>query len=68
MPIEGSDKELVMINLHLEAYDDGEGKAKQLAMLMDRMQEEVDKGNYDSYNFEEEELEEDDYYYEDDKE
>lgn len=46
LPIEGSDKQLVLINLHLEAYDDGEGKAKQLAMLMDTMQEEYDKGNY----------------------
>ena len=45
-PIDGSDKELVMINLHLEAYDDGEGKAKQLKQLMDLMQEEVNKGNY----------------------
>ncbi|MBQ7595603.1 MAG: endonuclease/exonuclease/phosphatase family protein [Clostridia bacterium] len=46
LPVEGSDKELVLINLHLEAYDDGEGKAKQLAMLMDIMQQEFDKGNY----------------------
>ena len=46
MPIEGSEKELVTINLHLEAYDDGEGKAKQLAILMDYMQEEYEKGNY----------------------
>ena len=46
LPIEGSDKDLVMINLHLEAYDDGEGKAKQLKQLMDLMQEEVNKGNY----------------------
>ena len=45
-PIEGSDKELVMINLHLEAYDDGEGKAKQLKQLMDIMEEEYAKGNY----------------------
>ena len=45
-PIDGSDKELVMINLHLEAYDDGEGKAKQLKQMMDLMQEEYDKGNY----------------------
>ena len=45
-PIEGSNKELVTINLHLEAYDDGEGKAKQLKQLMDIMQEEYDKGNY----------------------
>ena len=40
MPIEGSDKELVSINLHLEAYDDGEGKAKQLKQLMDLLKEE----------------------------
>ena len=46
MAIEGSERELVLINLHLEAYDDGEGKAKQLAMLMDTMQVELDKGNY----------------------
>ncbi len=46
LPIEGSDKELVIINLHLEAYDDGEGKAKQLAVLMDTMEEELQKGNY----------------------
>ena len=45
-PIEGSDKELVTINLHLEAYDDGEGKAKQLKQLMDIMEEEYAKGNY----------------------
>ena len=45
-PIEGSDKELVTINLHLEAYDDGEGKAKQLKQLMDIMKEEYEKGNY----------------------
>ena len=46
LPIEGSDKELIIINLHLEAYDDGAGKAKQLAMLMDTMEEEYQKGNY----------------------
>ena len=46
MAIEDSDKELVSINLHLEAYDDGEGKAKQLAILMDFMKAEYDKGNY----------------------
>ena len=46
MPIKDSEKDLVIINLHLEAYDDGEGKAKQLAQLMDLMQEEYDKGNY----------------------
>lgn len=46
MPIEGSDKQLVTINLHLEAYDNGEGKAKQLKMMMDVMKEEYEKGNY----------------------
>lgn len=46
MPIEGTSQELVIVNLHLEAYDDGECKAKQLAMLMDLLQEEYDKGNY----------------------
>ena len=39
-------KELVLVNLHLEAYDSGEGKAAQTAMLKDFLQEEYDKGNY----------------------
>lgn len=34
--------------------------------LMPHEQEEIDKGNYEPFNFEEEELEEDDYYSEDD--
>lgn len=46
VPIEGSDKELVIINLHLEAYDDGEGKIKQTNMLVDIMEAEYAKGNY----------------------
>lgn len=29
IPIKGSDKELVLINFHLEAYDSGEGKIAQ---------------------------------------
>lgn len=45
-PILFSDKELVIVNLHLEAYDDGDGKAKQLKQLMDFLQEEYEKGNY----------------------
>ena len=44
--IDGSDKELVMINLHLEAYDDGEGKIKQFNQLKEIMNQEVEKGNY----------------------
>ncbi|MBE6982596.1 MAG: endonuclease/exonuclease/phosphatase family protein [Ruminococcaceae bacterium] len=45
-PVEGTDKELVTVNLHLEAYDDGEGKAAQTKVLMDFLQEEYNKGNY----------------------
>ena len=45
-PVEGSDKELVLINLHLEAYDSGEGKIAQTNMLKDIMNSEADKGNY----------------------
>ena len=46
LPIAHSDKEVVLINLHLEAYDDGEGKAKQMAQLMNLMKDEYEKGNY----------------------
>ena len=45
-PIEGSDKELVLVNLHLEAYDDGEGKIEQTRVLLSVLQEEYEKGNY----------------------
>ena len=43
---DGSEKELVLVNLHLEAYDDGSGKIEQTKMLADLMQEEYDTGNY----------------------
>ena len=46
MPIEGSDKQLVLVNLHLEAYDDGEGKLAQTMMLEQFLIEEYEKGNY----------------------
>lgn len=46
IPVEGSDKELVLINFHLEAYDSGEGKIAQSRMLSEKLQEEYDKGNY----------------------
>ena len=46
MPIEGSDKELVLINLHLEAYDSGEGKIAQTKRLRKVLLDEVEKGNY----------------------
>ncbi len=46
IPIEGSDKELVYYNLHLEAYDNGEGKAAQSRMLAELLEQEYEKGNY----------------------
>ena len=46
IPVEGTDKELVLVNLHLEAYDSGEGKAEQTRILSGFLQEEADKGNY----------------------
>ena len=45
-PLKGSDKELVLINLHLEAYDSGEGKEAQTKQLVSFMQSEYKKGNY----------------------
>ena len=45
-PLEGTDKELVVVNLHLEAYDDGEGKAAQTEALLGLLEEEYAKGNY----------------------
>ncbi len=45
-PVEGSSKELVFVNLHLEAYDDGEGKIAQTKLLMEVLQAEYAKGNY----------------------
>ncbi len=46
LPVEGSGKQLVLINLHLEAYDDGEGKVAQTNQLKEFMQSEYGKGNY----------------------
>ena len=47
VPLENSDKELVLVNLHLEAYDsDGEGKKAQTEQLFSFLQEEYEKGNY----------------------
>ena len=46
IPVENSDKELVLVNLHLEAYDDGEGKIAQTKQLAEFLQNEADKGNY----------------------
>lgn len=46
LPIENREEELVIVNFHLEAYDDGEGKTAQFAQLMEFMQAEYEKGNY----------------------
>ena len=46
IPIEGTDKYLIIANLHLEAYDDGEGKTAQTKMLKDILEKEYRKGNY----------------------
>ncbi|MDO4941231.1 MAG: endonuclease [Lachnospiraceae bacterium] len=45
-PVEGMEKEVVFINLHLEAYDSGEGKMRQSKILADVMKSEYEKGNY----------------------
>lgn len=44
--LEESDKELVIYNMHLDAYGKGEKKTEQLDVLMDIMKEEYEKGNY----------------------
>ena len=46
IPIKGSDKSLVLFNLHLEAYDSGEGKVAQTKMLAELLKAETEKGNY----------------------
>ncbi len=46
LPIQGSDRELVLVNLHLEAYDDGAGKLAQTEQLMGLLEEEYRKGNF----------------------
>ncbi len=46
VPIADSDKEVVFINLHLEAYADGDKKTAQTNVLVDLMKAEYEKGNY----------------------
>ena len=46
IPIEGSDKQLVAVNLPLEAYDSGEGKAAQTKVLKEFIEGEYARGNY----------------------
>lgn len=44
--LENSDRELVVVNLHLEAYDDTGGREAQTAYLIEFMRDEYAKGNY----------------------
>lgn len=46
LPISGTSSKLVIVNLHLEAYDDGEGKIAQTKQLREFIQSEYEKGNY----------------------
>lgn len=46
VPLKNSNKELIFVNLHLEAYDDGAGKAAQTRKLREILDSEVRKGNY----------------------
>lgn len=46
LAVEGSEKEVVLVNLHLEAYDDGAGKIAQTELLMEFLQQEYEQGNY----------------------
>ena len=46
IPLKDSDRELVIINLHMDAYDDGEGKTEQTRALFKVMEREAEKGNY----------------------
>ena len=46
LPINNSDKELVLVNTHLEAYVEGDGRQQQLNEVMELLINESKKGNY----------------------
>lgn len=46
IPIADSDKELVLVNLHLEAYSSVEGRTAQMKQLTTLLKAELAKGNY----------------------
>ncbi|MDR0411415.1 MAG: endonuclease/exonuclease/phosphatase family protein [Treponema sp.] len=46
LPVQGSDKELVIVNLHLEAYSSEAGRDAQMRVLLDFLQAEYAKGAY----------------------
>ena len=46
IPIKGSDKQIVLVNFHLEAYSENSSKEAQTKVLMNLLDEEYKKGNY----------------------
>ena len=46
IPLAGTERELVLVNLHLEAYDDGSGRLEQSKQLRDYLAQEYAAGNY----------------------
>lgn len=46
IPVQDSDRELVLVNLHLEAYTEEEKRDAQMKVLSDLIEEEYAKGNY----------------------
>lgn len=46
LPIEGSDKDLVVINAHLSAYDDGNMRVQELEALQNIMSDAYENGDY----------------------
>ncbi|MDR2785963.1 MAG: endonuclease/exonuclease/phosphatase family protein [Treponema sp.] len=46
IPVEGTEADLVLVNLHLEAYDDGGGRETQTRELREFLYREYRQGNY----------------------
>ena len=46
IPIKDSDKDLIVINLHLDAYADSDAQKEQFDFMMKVLEEEYAKGNY----------------------
>lgn len=46
IPLAGTERELVLVNLHLEAYDDGSGRLAQSHQLREYLAQEYAAGNY----------------------
>jgi endonuclease/exonuclease/phosphatase family metal-dependent hydrolase len=46
IPVADSEKELVLVNLHLEAYTSGAGRDAQMKILIDFLKNEYEKDNY----------------------